>query len=246
VRIAALETEHRFGDPASALDQLDALLASVGADLALCCEAALTGYVSPEGTWDLTPQAEPLDGPTRHRYADLARRHRTALVAPLIEQDGSRCYNSFLVIDAGGQLVARYRKRHPWVPETWATPGQDPYPILDTMGPTLTMATCYDVHFVSHDGRAQLAVASALLFPSAWVDGETRRDTREYILPRLARRHGIWVVNANWAFSRPRVQGQGGSMIVDPDGTIVAHASPGPGPQALVVDIAAPRRPSAP
>jgi predicted amidohydrolase len=238
VRIAALETEHRFGDPEPAWRQIDELLGALGGvDLALCCEAALTGYVSPEGDWDLGPQSEPLDGPTRHRLADLARRHRTALVAPLIERDGEACYNTTLVLDAAGQLVARYRKRHPWVPETWATPGAGSYPLVDISGIPLMLATCYDIHFVAQDGRAQLGAARALLFPSAWVDGDTPHDTREYILPRLARRHGVWIINANWAPSRPRVRGQGRSLIVDPTGAVVAHSPCGPGPHAVVAEI---------
>ncbi|RYE87031.1 MAG: carbon-nitrogen hydrolase family protein, partial [Myxococcales bacterium] len=169
MRVAALQIAHRFGDPAAALAAVDRQLGDAGPlDLALLPEACLTGYVSPGGDFDLTPQAEPLDGPTSERLAALARRRGVALAAPLIERapDG-RCHNAYVVLDAAGERVAHYRKRHPWYPEAWAAAGDEFYPRFSLAGRSLTLAVCFDVHFVSDEAAALLDEVDVLLFPSA-------------------------------------------------------------------------------
>lgn len=238
MRVAALQLAHHFGDPDRALAGVDRLLGEAGPlDLALLPEACLTGYVSPAGDFDLTPQAEPLGGPTCQRLADLAHRRGVALAAPLVERapDG-RCHNAYVVLDASGQRVAHYRKRHPWFPEAWATAGDAFYPRFSLSGRELTMAVCFDVHFVSGEAGALLDEVDVLLFPSAWVDSQQPDDTRSTLLPELAVRHRVAVVNANWARSQPALPGQGGSRILDARGLALATA-PGLDPCAVVAEV---------
>jgi 5-aminopentanamidase len=229
-----LETPHRFGDIAGALDRLDEQLREArGADLALLSEAALSGYVSPRGDFDLAPFAEPLGGPTASRLSALARAHGVALGAPLVERDGQHVYNSYLLLGAAGELLACYRKRHPWFPEEWATPGQRPMPRLNLRGVRLTLAVCFDIHFIEDEAADELAWADLLLFPSAWVDGDGPRDRRRALLPPLARRHDLWIANPNWGTCAPRLAGQGGSQLIDPSGAVVARAPATEGPTTV-------------
>jgi 5-aminopentanamidase len=241
VRVAAVEMPVRFGDPRGSLARLGAILSSPGmegVDVALLPEAALTGYVSPEGDFDLAPFAEPLDGPTAAGLAALARRHGLALAGPLIERDGDARFNALLLFDAGGERIGHWRKRHPWSPERWATPGDLGTPVVSVRGIKVTAGICYDVHFLSHDAAGALDEADVLLFPSAWVDED--EDDRADILPALARRHDVWVVNANWGRSRPRIRGQGGSRILDRAGRVIECAGDGLGPRIVRADVPAP------
>ncbi|MCU0657018.1 MAG: carbon-nitrogen hydrolase family protein [Polyangiaceae bacterium] len=237
LRCAALQLEHRFGDVEGALQRVDGLLNRAGPlDLVLLPEACLTGYVSPTGVFDLSPQAEPLDGPTAGALGALARKHQVTLVAPLIERAGRACHNSYLVHGPDGALLAHYRKRHPWFPERWATPGRLPYPELQLGERRLLLAVCFDIHFLDEEIPAALDRADLLLFPSAWVDGQAPEDTRAELLPWLARRHRLAILNANWARSRPRLPGQGGSRLVGPDGGCLGGPL-GAGEEALVVTL---------
>lgn len=223
MRFAALQIEHHFGDPGAALRQIDAFLEGAGPlDLVLLPEACLTGYVSPTGNFDLSPQAEPLDGPSAQALAGLARKFHTTLAGPLIEREGRRVFNSFLVFGPDGTRIAHYRKRHPWFPERWATAGTLPYPRFQLDGLTCTLAICFDVHFLEEENSAPLQGADLLLFPSAWVDGRAPEDTRAELLPGMATRQGLTILNANWARSRPHLPGQGGSRIVGPRGQHLA------------------------
>jgi len=224
LRVAALELPARWNDRAAALADVDRLLSSAPpTDLALLPEASLTGYVSPEHDFDLSAFAEPLDGPTSEALSALARKHGCALAGPLIERDGARCFNAFVVFAADGTRIAHYRKRRPWFPETWATPGDAPATPFDVRGVSVTIAICFDVHTLAADAGPELRAADVLLFPSAWVDDGD--DSRGAILPDVAKTFDVAVVNANWGLGSPRVRGQGGSRIVDRNGLVLATAA---------------------
>ncbi|MBI3184552.1 MAG: carbon-nitrogen hydrolase family protein [Myxococcales bacterium] len=237
MRVAALELPASFGEVASALARVDALLAPIAGqvDLALLPELALTGYVSPSFDFDLSRFAEPVDGPTARALAALARKHRLALCGPLVERHGQRLHNTLLGFERDGTLALCYRKRHPWHPELWAAPGNLPVGPVSLAGALVAAAVCYDVHFLLEGGdrlpdarpddaeaRASLARADLLLFPSAWVDeGE---DARDSLLPAVARAHAVHVLNANWGRGSPPLPGQGGSRIIEASGEVVARA----------------------
>jgi predicted amidohydrolase len=192
-------------------------------DLVLLPEASLTGYVSPDGDFDLTAFAEPATGPTARAVADLARRTRANVIAPLVLAEKGRFYNAMVAFDRRGELIFTYRKRHPWMPETWATPGSPPAPVASIDGVRVTIAVCFDVQFFTEDAEAAgtLDAAELLLFPSAWVEEE---DSRPVMLAELARRHRVAIANANWGKGVVTVAGQGGSAIYDADGTVIARA----------------------
>jgi predicted amidohydrolase len=222
IRVAALELPARWNDFRAALDDADALLARGPAcDLTLLPEASLTGYLAPNGDADLRRFAEPVDGATTRALADLARAHRTCVAGPLIEADGARFYNALVVVDAEGRTIARYRKRHPWFPETWATPGDDAPPSFTIAGARFTACICFDVHFVVEEASDALRAADVLLFPSAWV--EEHDDSRASMLASIARDFDVAIVNANWGPGVPRLPGQGASTIVSRDGREVAR-----------------------
>ncbi len=219
LNVAALELPHRYGDPTGQLALTDHMLAEAGRlDLALLNECALTGYVSETKDFDLSRFAEPLDGPTCGALSKLSKKHSVALAGPLVEQAGDARFNSFVVFDAKGALLAHYRKRNPWLPETWATAGDLPNPVFAVAGTKVTLAICFDVHFLAQDAAEQLFESDVLLFPSAWVDDEPG-DGRSALLPDVARTFDVEIVNANWGIGAPRVRGQGGSRLVSRDGT---------------------------
>lgn len=218
--LALLELPARFARPSEALADAARLLDERPCDLALLPECALTGYVSPEGDFDLSPHAEPHAESTQlEGLRDLARRAGCVIAGPVVERDGARLYNGFVVVTPEGKILSTYRKRHPWFPETWATPGADPHPVFPVAELTLSIAICFDIHFLAQEGGEALAASDVLLFPSAWVD-DGSRDLRRGILDPLARAHGLVIANANWGIGEPRVRGQGRSRVVFPDGRV--------------------------
>jgi 5-aminopentanamidase len=226
MRLAVLELPASFDRQSEREGDIERLLAEgPPCDLALVGEATLTGYVSPSGDFDLSRFAEPLDGPTLARGRSLARRHRTSLGLPLVElgPDGL-LYNCYALLDASGELVNRYRKRHPWYPETWATPGDEPFERIDLCGISLAVAICFDLHFLTREAAPLLSSADLLVFPSAWVDDE-EPDARAELLGALERRFGLAIANPNWGPGSPSVRGQGNSRILRPGQPPIVAAS---------------------
>jgi predicted amidohydrolase len=225
MRFAILELPARWGAPARALAEVDAALAARGeTELVLLPEASLHGYLSPDGDTDLAPFAEPLDGATARACAALASKHGVHLVAPFVLREGAAIYNAMICFDPRGEIVFVYRKRHPWIPETWATPGPEPLPVVEIGGARITIAVCYDVHFLPSESARELDAADVLLFPSAWVEEPDYRVAR---LQRLAQRFDVTIVNANWAPGDVKVPGQGGSCVVGADGRVLASVVAG-------------------
>lgn len=211
MRFTAFELAAASGDPLARLAEIAPRL--IDTDLALLPEQALSGYVSPDGDFDCTRFAEPLDGPVGRACAALAKERSFHLVAPLVLREEHAIYNAMACWGPDGATTFVYRKRHPWIPEEWATPGPSPAPVVTIGAARVTIAICYDVHFL---GR-ELAPADVLLFPSAWVEEPDLRAAR---LQLIAQRAGIAIVNANWAAGVVRVPGQGGSCVVRADGTV--------------------------
>jgi predicted amidohydrolase len=222
LRVTVLELPATWGAPSAALAEVDDELGRGPAtDLVLLPEASLTGYVSADGDFDLAPFAEPLDGPTSRAIAAVARRHRTNVVAPLVLGEGDRCFNAMAAFDRRGEPLFTYRKRHPWFPEQWATAGAGPAPTVTVDGVRVTIAVCFDVHFLADEAADRLDAADLLLFPSAWVE---EHDSRPVMLSEIARRHHIAIANANWGPGVVRVPGQGASAILDARGEVLAQA----------------------
>jgi 5-aminopentanamidase len=234
-RVAVFELPARWGDPERALADVEELLARGPAtDLVLLPEQAITGYVSPEGDFDLAPFAEPLGGPTTERLGAIARARSIHLVAPLVERDGDNLYNAMIVFGPDGGVRGVYRKRHPWYVEEWASPADNPLLVVEVRGVRCAIAICFDVHFLAEESAAELRAADVLLFPSAWVE---KIDTRPTLLSELASRFELAVVNANWGRGVPAIYGQGTSRIVGADGETLAEAPATPSPHRLDVTL---------
>lgn len=230
MRIVVLELPATWDTPARALADLAGRLATVApGDLVLLPEASLCGYVSPTGDCDRASACEPIDGPIATRCAALARAHAITLVAPLALREGAHAYNAMAAFAPDGTLAALYRKHHPWFPETWATPGPQPpsiFTVARAGAPPLavTIAICFDLHFLPAESADVLRAAELLLFPSAWVE---RPDLRVDRLTALARGFDLAIANANWAPGVVRIAGQGGSCLIAAGGGVVARAPRG-------------------
>jgi len=186
-------------------------------------------------------EAEPLDGPTLARLADVARRLRLTLVAGSILErapggDGASPYNTSVVLGPDGELLASYRKVHlfdvsiPGKVEVRESArrgrGADVVSVATPVA-RLGLSVCYDLRFpelyraLARAGADLLCVPSAFTFPTGAAHWEVLVRAR-------AIENQCWVLAANQ--HGPSGLGHadyGHSMIVDPWGTVVACASDG-------------------
>lgn len=200
MRLALFQTA---GDPsnraAANLDRLDeaaARAAADGANLLLAPEMFLCGYNI--GAAAASDAAEPADGPSARRAAEIAHRHGIALCYGYAERgaDGT-VYNSALLIDASGAARANYRKTHLFgeLDRGMFVPGTAPSPVVELGGLKIGLAICYDVEFPELVRDLALAGADLVLVPTANMAPFTA--VSELLVPARAFENELYVAYAN-------------------------------------------------
>src|SRR6202008_399878 len=128
-----------------------------------------------------------------------------------------------VVLDAGGRLVATYRKIHLYdsfgFRESDRLVGGELSPVVVPVGDlTLGLMTCYDVRFPEMGRLLVDAGADVLLVPAAWVKGPLKEAHWSTLLHARAIENTGYVVGAG---QTGRVCA-GCSEIVDPMGVTLA------------------------
>ena len=181
--------------------------------------------------------ARPIPGPTTDPFAAIAReQHCWILAGSHAEQsdDPLRPYNTAVLFDRSGTLVARYRKLHLFdvavddgpsdTESARITPG-DRAVVADVDGVALGLSICYDLRFPELYRALSLAGAQVLAVPAVFTE-RTGRDHWEVLLRARAIENGAWVIAAGGCgLGGPgAIPAWGHSMVIDPWGRIVAEA----------------------
>ncbi len=222
--------------PADRRDRAAALVATqADADLVILPELWLPGAFAFDG---FAASAEPLDGPTVAALAEAARRADVWLHGgSLVERaDDGRLYNTSVLLDPSGQLVASYRKIHLFGfaggETTVLTAGTEPT-LVDIDGIRFGLATCYDLRFPELFRLLQKQGAEAFVVPATWP---LRRVQHWSLLARArAVENQAYVVALNAVGTQGSVELGGASVVVDPWGVVVAEG--GGDQQLLTVDL---------
>jgi predicted amidohydrolase len=205
--------------------------------------------------------AEPLDkdaprGPIAAAVADLARAAGVWIVAggmPEASDEPARPFNTSLLVDPNGKLVARYRKAHLFDVETSdgtryhesaSTKPGEPEPVVadvSTRSGTakLGMTVCYDLRFPELYRRILDAGARIVTVPAAFTL-LTGKDHWHVLLRARAIEDQLFVLAPAQHGKHPRGrQTYGKSLVVDPWGDVVAQCSEGEGFAIARLDLSA-------
>lgn len=252
-------------DKAQSLAESEAGIRAVakqGAELVLLQELHATHYFCQYEDPALFDLAEPLDGPTGQRLAQLAQELEIVLVGSIFERRAAGLYhNTAVVYDRDKGRVGHYRKMH--IPDDpgfyekfYFTPGdvdasrQEGFTPIDTSVGKLGVLVCWDQWYPEAARLMALSGAELLLYPTAigWDprddDAEKQRQKDAWTL--IQRAHGVAnglpVLAANRVgFEADRsgvgsgIQFWGGSFICGPQGELLAHA--GEEAEQLVVTL---------
>ena len=218
-----------------------------------------TNYLGPHE--EKVRRAEPLDGATVGRFAELARRLGIHLLLGSFNErsdEPARCYNTSVLLGPAGEVLASYRKLHLFdvdIPggagaqsaaaapaaETGATDRPPPAGLVVAATPLgrIGLTICYDLRFGELYRRLADLGADILAVPSAFTLA-TGKDHWEPLLRARAIENQCYVL-------APAQHGRhddgglresyGHAMIVDPWGLPVAVASDGPGLALAEIDL---------
>jgi predicted amidohydrolase len=228
---------------ATALDLIDRAAAR-GADLVVLPE--VWPYLGPEDA--SRDNAEPLSGPIVTQLAERARRHGVYIHGGSIHElrpGDPGMYNTSVVIDPAGNIIARYSKIHMFdvvlagdakYQESATVTAGDEIVTVEIAGTPVGLAVCYDLRFPELFRILALRGAQAIVLPAAFTL-TTGKDHWETLIRARAIENGLYMIAAaQWGKHPPGNWCYGRSMVVDPWGTVVATASDGVGFTVATVD----------
>jgi N-carbamoylputrescine amidase len=188
--------------------------------------------------------AEEIPGPSTQTFTDVARELNIVIVAWLFVKSGAGVYhNTAAIIDAGGELLGKYRKMH--IPDDplfyekfYFTPGDLGFRAWKTAHADIGVCVCWDQWYPEAARLTALRGAQVLFYPTAigWHPGEKaqfgkqQHDAWETIQRSHAIANGCYVAVPNRVGHEAPDGGEGiefwgQSFIVAPDGQIIVKAS---------------------
>jgi predicted amidohydrolase len=199
----------------------------------------------------LREAAEPIPGPRTDRLAEFAARHRVWVHGgSVLERDGERVFNTSVLFDRSGELVATYRKIHLFdadppgaVPsrESSVFSAGDRVVTAETEFGRVGLSICYDLRFPELY-RALAVQGATIMFVPAAFRYETGVDHWEPLLRARAIEDQAFVVAAaqwgSWGPPGRERRNFGHSLVADPWGNLVAEAPAGVGVTFAELDLA--------
>ncbi len=192
--------------------------------------------------------AEAIPGPTTELLAEKAREHQIWIHGGSISEvnpHGVRTYNTTVLINPAGEIVARYSKLHNFdmtLPDGSSVresdrkePGKEIVTVETELG-HLGFAICYDMRFPELFRLMTLQGAQIIFLPANFTM-PTGKDHWEPILRARAIENGCYLIAPNQVGVKEKFVAYGNSMIVDPWGTVIARASDKPGVILAEIDL---------
>jgi predicted amidohydrolase len=233
VQLAPLPTpltpESIAENTARAVSMVRECVAATGAELVVLPESVTTGFtpgVDAATLWDLVSE---IPGPVTEPFAKAAAELGIHLVAGTYERGPHPgvVYNAAVLLGPEGDLLAVYRKTHPFGGERadrggWVTPGEDICVTGTTVG-RIGLIICFDGDYPELSRITALRGAEVICRPSALL-----RSADLWELTNRARAYDnhVYVIGANATGTDPAgVIYFGNSMIVTPVAEVVARAA---------------------
>ncbi len=210
-------------------------------------------YLGPKGRYGEV--AEDIPGPTTARMAALAREVGVTIhLGSLLERssDPARFFNTGVVIDPEGRIVATYRKAHLFdddvpgeveslEPREIAAGGE--LVVAEVEGFVLGLSICFDLRFPELYRALCLRGATVLAVPAAFAAATGRAHWEVLVRARAIENHAFVVAAAQVGAPAEGFATWGHTMIVGPWGEVLAaSSSDGPDVVAATLDLDEVRR----
>ncbi len=242
VRVALIQVSITDDEPVA--DRIARVLA-LTAEVAAVHDLVVLPELWPIGAFaiDLMPvHAEPLQGPLCRSLAQVAVDSGAMVFggsfAERVESESGEIdyFNTQVAFGPDGALVGSYRKVHLFGfnggETSVMTSGGDVVVVDGPLGPT-GLATCYDLRFPELFRALVDGGAEAFVIPAGWPE---RRVGHWQVLARArAIENQAYVLACNESGTHGGVPIAGCSMVIDPQGEVLAEA--GAGEEVLSVEI---------
>ncbi|MCW5695689.1 MAG: formamidase [Bauldia sp.] len=178
-----------------------------------------------------------LDGPEVAAFKAACRDNRIWGCFSIMELNpGGNPYNSGIIIDDTGDLRLYYRKLHPWVPvEPWE-PGDLGIPVIDgPKGCRLGLIICHDGMFPEMARECAYKGAEIMIRTAGYT--APIRDAWRFTNQANSFHNLMVTANVCMCGSDGTFDSMGEGMIVDFDGTILAHGTSGRADEIITAEV---------
>jgi predicted amidohydrolase len=224
--VSAVQFAPTLGDMKKNLATVEKMIgeaAKLGSKIVVLPEICDTGY----DLSDIGATARSIPNETTDFFSTLAKRHKLSIVAGLAERKGADVFNAAVLFGPDGRIIDRYHKTHlcpiPPFNEPKVFAYGDRLFIAELAGTRIAPLICYDCRFP--EAYRKLAVDGAQIIVQPTAFPRSRIDQLETCLRARTIENQYFIVTANFHGKPGEVELGGNSMILGPDGKILAKAS---------------------
>lgn len=223
VRICSAQIASVWDDPDKTLKKAGLLVshaAASGAGLICFPEQFATGWDPRSNT-----HTEDSSGDIVLALRELAKENNIGILGSFRERNNPLPRNTSVVIGRDGRILAQYAKIHLFSPggeHEGFSPGSDLG--IFTLGPLICgLAICYDLRFPELFRLYAKKGVQAIFIPAAWP--KSRMKHWELFITARACENQMYVTGINTTGQTPVDTYAGGSMTVDPHGSVICTAN---------------------
>ena len=229
IRGAFVQTHPVFGRVEENIENGLKLASKVQADIYVFPELCNTGYAFKSKKECLSLSESLYRGTSVEKFQEFTEKKKCTIVAGLAEKDGTKAYNSSLIVERG-KILGTYRKMHLFYREKlWFSKSYAGFKTfrLDSLGCRIGVLVCFDWLFPEASRKLALEGADVICHPSDLVlpgKGQAGMMVRAF-------ENRVFTITANRVGTENRGQMDsfhftGNSQIISPEMKRLASAGP--------------------
>jgi N-carbamoylputrescine amidase len=182
--------------------------------------------------------AEERSGESVRRLLEKTKSTDTVVLLPIFERDGSRCYNSCVVLDRG-EVTGVYRKIHIpdiplWEEKFYFSTGDKGFPVFETSRGKIGVQISWDN--LVPEGPRILALKGADIIFSPTACAFKSQHIWQTVISGNAISNGVYIMRVNRVGSEDVQDFYGMSFCVNPEGELIGGPTGG-GDSLLLADV---------
>jgi N-carbamoylputrescine amidase len=220
--------------------------AKQGAKVICLPELFRSQYFCQKESIDYFNLAETIPGPTTKALGIIAKQNKVVIIVPLFEKRAPGIYhNTTVILNTDGEIAGMYRKMHipddpSYYEKYYFTPGDLGYKSFSTEFGKIGTLICWDQWYPEGARLTALKGAEVIFYPTAigWHPSEKKKEGRPQFDSWMTVQRGHAIANGVYVAAVNRIglekenesstgiEFWGSSFICDPQGVIIAQASP--------------------
>jgi len=205
--IAVAQFQPKDGDKEynlSIIQKLAEKAKSQGADVASFHEMSITAYTFTKdlNLEQLIELAEEVpNGKSTQELMEISKELNMPILAGLVEKSEGKIYNTYICVN-GGELVAKYRKIHPFISKYMAAGNE--YCVFDLLGWKCGILICYDNNVIENVRATSLLGAELIFAPHVTGCTPSAMPHRDYVADKFWQNRENDPVSLRMEFDGPK------------------------------------------